>query len=525
MRRFSILNNCDVANNATTRILSLLAYSSSSSSLLARRFNSSSSSSSSGKSDAEKKSDAEEQINNATEHTHDLSGSVPLGSAPFQAPISPRHKSMRMGEGRRQTNNNEGSGDEHINTTEASRSKKEGGESSSSQKKQRPIVYGSAAKQQQRNNEFNDGFTPKAAKANPTKPTSYKRSRDAFADRAIALKTSFAGAASARDVTYWENIYFNYIRYFWTREALVGKDRYGNRFTVRWYFLRERQEERRMYRVDKDKQHHPYGALPTDSRLWEAWMRKWRHDPPTNEEDEYQRRKVRENLGVHVVGDEEVEDATMRALAHTKQSSAMMKELDNNDEYGKKSIVNTDARAKENNPGQEHDSTWSTAVVRGDLFYNEEETEVLRNNLAHMFRDKEWQSLELKRQVRLRKQKKPVRKPDLPAGTSQDIPADIGDGEAMDHQWDRTDSGVPFGNGVSELTTPELEKLRAECDALEEERIALRKELGLTDIGDFREGRPAVDKGYDPYQPPPTSTRWKPKCWSESWGVGGGHLY
>ena len=54
-----------------------------------------------------------------------------------------------------------------------------------------------------------------------------------------------------------------------------------------------------------------------------------------------------------------------------------MKELDNNDEYGKKSIINTEARAKENNPGQEFEASWSTAVVRGDMFYNEEETEVL----------------------------------------------------------------------------------------------------------------------------------------------------
>merc|ERR1712000_173061 len=473
----------------------------------------------------------------------DVSGKIPLGEMPFQSPISLRHKAQRMGDGRRQTNSNEGTGDEKLNTrgdgTASQRKTKSGPgfeaanaemnagnkkESSQQQpKKKKPIIYGPAGQQQQRNNEFNDGFTPRGKKSDPNKPTSYKRSREAFKDRAVELKTSFAGAASARDIGYWENIWYNYIRYFVTREALIGKDRYGNRFTVRWFFLRERQEERRCYRVDKDKQHQPYGALPTDSKLWEAWMRKWRYDPPTNEEDEYRRRRSRENLGFHVVGDEEIEDTRMRVLTHTKQASALTKELDNNDEYGKKSIINTEARAKEHNPGQEFDASWSTTVVRGDMFYNEEETEVLRNNLAHMFRDKEWQSLELKRQVRLRKQKKPVRKADTQG--LQDIPADIGDGEPMDHQWDRTDSGVPFGNGVSELTTPELEKLRAECDALEEERIALRKELGLTDIGDWREGRPAVDKGYDPFQPPPTSTRWKPKCWSESWGAGGGNLY
>ncbi len=253
-------------------------------------------------------------------------------------------------------------------------------------------------------------------------------------------------------------------------------------------------------------------------------MRRWRYDPPTPEEDEYNRLRRREHLGVHVVGDEEVEDTTMRALAHTKQSQMQMRELDNNEDYGKNMMGSTDLRGKENNPAKELDATWSAAVVRGDIFYNEEETETLRNTIATMFRDREWQELELKRQVRLKKQKNPVRRPVYKTVAGSDD-VEMVDGEPMDHQWDRTDSGVPFGGGVSELTTPELEKLKAECDALEEERIALRRELGLTDTGDYREGRAPVDKGYDPFQPPPTSTRWKPKCWAESWGAGGGHVY
>lgn len=475
---------------------------------------------------------------------------IPIGTAPFQAPVGRGDRPRRMGEGEREaasfvdeqgrpampgTRAGSSKADEDddpqpdmgpsatASSSSSASAAPKSGDKTSGAGGQKPVVYGLAAQQQQRNKEMFGGVTPKARKADPDKETSYKRSRDTFAEDSVSLKHSFAGSADARTITWWEELYYNYLRYWVTREQLIGKDRYGNKFCVRWFFIRERQEERRMYRIDADKQHQPYGALPTDSKLWEAWMRRWRYDPPTAEEDEYHRKRKRDFMGVHVVADEEAEDTTMRALAHTKHASYQMRELDNNEEYGKSMVMNTDQRSKEANPAKELDASWSAAVVRGDLFYNEEETETLRNTVATMFRDREWQELELKRQVRLKKQKNPVRRPQYKTGADDTV--EVVDGEPMDHQWDRTDSGVPFGNGVSDLTTPELEKLKAECDALEEERIALRRELGLTDTGDFRENRAPVDKGYDPFQPPPTSTRWKPKCWSESWGAGGGQVY
>ncbi len=80
-------------------------------------------------------------------------------------------------------------------------------------------------------------------------------------------------------------------------------------------------------------------------------------------------------------------------------------------------------------------------------------------------------------------------------------------------------------DGVEQLTTPELQRLHIECDSLEEERHNLRKELGLTDIGDFRDGRAPIVQDKDPYATNPLSKRWKPKVWDEAWGFGGGHSY
>eukprot|EP00164_Ancoracysta_twista_P001412 GFYU01001838.1.p1 GENE.GFYU01001838.1~~GFYU01001838.1.p1 ORF type:complete len:152 (+),score=14.99 GFYU01001838.1:62-457(+) len=130
----------------------------------------------------------------------------------------------------------------------------------------------------------------------------------------------------------------------------------------------------------------------------------------------------------------------------------------------------------------------------------------------------EWQDLEYKRQVRKFKAQKPVGKPET------NDPKD-GDGDPQRHQWERTDLGIPHYDAVPDLSTPEMERLRIENDQLEDERIAIRKELGLTDLGDIREGRDPIDKGYAPFQPPPVSARWKPKCWEESWGTGGGHRW
>lgn len=188
-------------------------------------------------------------------------------------------------------------------------------------------------------------------------------------------------------------------------------------------------------------------------------------------------------------------------------------------------------------------TSWTVGFARGDLFYNEEEVEVMRSELGHMYRNMEWQNLEYKRQVRVQRRQHPLGKP--AEGTeSPNAP----DGPAPRHVWERTDLGIPYHDAVPDLTTPMLERLRTESDQLEDERLALRKELGLTDLGDIREGRdPIVCDGRAgvmsasdstgrrreegettspaPFQPPPVSTRWKPRCWEEAWGTGGGVPY
>ena len=344
-------------------------------------------------------------------------------------------------------------------------------------------------------------------------PPKYKRSREAFAHKTVTLTKSYSGSSEATEVSTLERWYFA-LRFFFTREKFVGKDRFGNCFFARWYFYRTRHEERRCYRKDRDKRHQPYGALPTDSRLWEAWQRNFRHDPPTREEEEFFREKKRERMGPHVMEDETVEDAIVRSFAHTNAASPILQELDPDDSFNK-FLDSNHHRWKDQHP--EIGGSWTVGFVRGDVFYNEEQTETMRETLQHMFRDREWQVLEMKRQSRLRRAKPPAGKP--PDGVFDPKEAqDLTNPQQFSWLDYRPDNAVSFDLGIPDITTPELEKLRYECDALEDERLALQKELGLTDLGDMRDGRAPIDKGYDPFQPPPTSKRWKPKCWGEAWG-------
>lgn len=353
----------------------------------------------------------------------------------------------------------------------------------------------------------------------------YPKSRDVFSERTVVLDRDYSGRAENRVITWWENIWWNYVKYLYTRDILVGKDRHGNYFTASWYFIRTRHEVRKCKRIDRKKRFQPYGALPTDCRLWEAWLRGWRNDPPTTEEEDAYRRRKKEKMGMHVVGDEEHENTIVRAMAHTRYATEYLQDLDDDQQYGSNLLMPTDQRSKEGDVAGEHDATWTAAFVRGDMFYNEEEMQNMRQSVANVMRDKEWQELEMKRQTRI-KQPYPVKKP---KGYASEGPIDPNtpDGDPMLHRWDgagqfRTDGGVPMHQGIADLTTPELEKLRAECDALEDERVALRKELGLTNVSDWREGREPVDKGYDPFQPPPTTKRFKPQVWEEPWGVATG---
>jgi hypothetical protein len=359
--------------------------------------------------------------------------------------------------------------------------------------------------------------TPEGAAKAP-----YKKSVEAFKSERVILEDSFAGEAAAQKIVWWENIWWNYIKYLWTRDILVGKDRWGNRFTASWYFIRSRHEVRKCKRKDKRKAFQPYGALPTDDKLWEAWLRGWRNDPPTLEECEALRAKRARHMGVHKLDTEEVEDSLVRLLATTRPGSAFMNELDPDQKYANSVLLNTDQRANDKDVASEWEGTWTAGFIRGDQFYNEEETETMRTTMSHVYRDREWQTLEMKRQTRLRKAPHPIGKPDE---DTEDLTSPFAEGRPVGQDFARTDSHVPMHQGIADLTTPELEKLRMECDALEDERVALRKELGLMDLTDFREGRESIDQGFDPFQPPPTSGRWKPKCWQESWGVGGANPY
>ncbi|EPY22904.1 hypothetical protein STCU_08055 [Strigomonas culicis] len=356
----------------------------------------------------------------------------------------------------------------------------------------------------------------------------YRRSIDAFSDKSVRLQHSFSGLADNRIIQWWEFAYWNYIRYFFTQELLIAKDRFGNKFTVTWQFIKGREEQRRMYRKDSNKKHQPYGALATDERLWERWMRGHRGDPPSVAEEEYNREYKKQFFGPMVLENEEVEDSLMRIMAHLNRSQQTFQELDDDQVYGDAHRATKPMREMERRPGEEatargkKGATWTLGFVRGDVFYNEEEAQVMRKELGHLFRNMEWQELEYKRQVRMNKQQHPRGKP-AEGTTDPNAP----DGDAMTHYWERTDLGIPHHDAVPDLTTPELERLRIEADQLEDERWAIRKELGLTDLGDIREGRDPIakDNCREPFQPPPVSSRWKPKCWEETWGTGSGLLY
>lgn len=409
----------------------------------------------------------------------------------------------------------------------------------------------------------------------------YVKSVNAFGDRSVKLQHSFSGLADNRIIRWYENAYWNYLRYFFTHELLIGKDRFGNKFTVTWQFQKSRGEQRRMYRRDANKKHQPYGALSTDDRLWERWMRSHRATPPSVAEEEHYRSYKKQFFGAIVVEDEEVEDTLMRLMAHLHRAQSTFQELDEDQVYGDANRATKPLRQTDRSPGMEAEArnrqkgaTWTMGFVRGDLFYNEEETQVMRQELGHLFRNKEWQELEYKRQVRKNKHQPPHGMPHVGGNTEpykMDQTADPGsgsgdgseedsnmyapkepidpstpDGSPMTHYWERTDLGIPYDAAIPDLTTPVLERLHIEADQLEDERLAWRKELGLTDLGDIREGRDPVipgavedmvnkspdevshwmktTTGEGPFQPPPVSTRWKPKCWEEPWGTGGGFL-
>lgn len=375
--------------------------------------------------------------------------------------------------------------------------------------------------------EAEDRKIEEAANGGASKKT-YKTSVDAFGEGSIKLQHSFTGDADQRIIRWWEELYYNWIRFFFTGEYLIAKDRYGNKFVTTWYFPKSREERRMCFRKDANKKHQPYGALPTDERQWERWLRCHRGDPPSVAEEEYLRSYKKKYLGPMVVGDEEVEDTMMRMIAHMNRSQMMMQELDKDGVYNDEDRVLQPYRKAENQPKQEHEAraasrksgaTWTLGFVRGDLFYNEQETQTMRTELSHVFRNIEWQELEYKRHIRTTKPQWPVRKP--PEGTTD---PHTPDGEPFRHTWERTDLGVPFHDAVPDLTTPELERLRIEADQLDDDRWAIRKELGLTDLGDIREGRPPIKKEGDLFMPPPVSTRWKPKTWEESWGTNCGGL-
>lgn len=415
----------------------------------------------------------------------------------------------------------------------------------------------------------------------------YVKSMKAFGDRSVKLQHSFSGLADNRIIRWYENAYWNYLRYFFTQELLIGKDRFGNKFTVTWQFHKSRGEQRRMYRRDANKKHQPYGALSTDDRLWERWMRGHRAVPPSVAEEEHYRSYKKAFFGAIVVEDEEVEDTLMRLMAHLHRAQSTFQELDEDQVYGDANRATKPLRQTDRSPGMEAEArnrqrgaTWTMGFVRGDLFYNEEETQVMRHELGHLFRNKEWQELEYKRQVRKNKHQPPHGMPHVganadpytmsgPGGSRSDgggggdggregeeeentyapkepIDPNTPDGSPMTHYWERTDLGIPYDAAVPDLTTPTLERLHIEVDQLEDERLALRKELGLMDLGDIREGRDPIipgdvkemvnkspddishwmktTTGEGPFQPPPVTSRWKPKCWEEPWGTGGGFL-
>ena len=349
--------------------------------------------------------------------------------------------------------------------------------------------------------------------------TKYKRSMKAFEGSQPKLTRSYVGSASNRVIGPWEDIYYNHIRYIWTGQWLIAKDRNGVRFFTRYNSLRPWNEDRLSFRPQKDRWHQPYGVFPNDHPLWSGWNRHHRAEPPSIKEEEYLRTFKKDYIGPHVIGNEEVEDAVVRQIVSYHRAD-MLHEMNEKDEFGELIRKQRPQRSVENSPDEEmanrkSGTTWNVAFVKGEVFYNEQDTQNMRTELGHMYRQMEWQDLEYKRQIQKRKQPWPINKPK----------ANGSPGEPMNESWERMDGGIPHHDAVPDLTTPELERLRIESDQLEDERLATRKELGLTDLGDIRDGRDPIDKGYAPFQPRPSSETFAPKCWSESWGTGGGHKW
>jgi hypothetical protein len=365
----------------------------------------------------------------------------------------------------------------------------------------------------------------------------YQRSIERFPERR-KITRSHAGTAENRIIQTWENIWYNWIRYFFKLELLIAKDRYGNRFFSKWNFYRPRQEVRMCFRADKSMDHIPYGQDPEDDQQWLRWMKHHRGEPPTVAEEEHLRKSKKEASGPLVHEHESFEDAWARAVAqvpemggvfddkdfqtqeqdslHRTVKPARMREQENmdpSDELGKREQESgTDQGAK----GVKPKGTWHQVFTRPDLFYNEEESDVLRSEVQHMFRSMEWQQLEYKRQVRVRNAQPPHGMPE-DVWEHGDVDAATKAAEPLKMIWERIDLGIPYHDAVPDLSSPELERMRLEADQLEDHRLAFRLELGLTDLGDIREGRPPIDKGEEPYRRP-LSKKYKPKVWDEQWG-------
>jgi hypothetical protein len=355
----------------------------------------------------------------------------------------------------------------------------------------------------------------------------YRRSVDVFADKSRwHTKETFSGSADARIILWWEEIYYNWMRFFFTKEELIGKDRFGNRFVVRWEFYKKSEEYRACYRIDPKEKWHPYGGLISDDRAWEQWVRGRRGLPPTVAEEEYSKTERKRKLGPMVHEGEHLEDAAMRILRHMPLSGVQMPNIDvqdrNQELPGPLDAFAPHRKGEKADPELElkqrdkfHKATWTEGFIRGDVFYNEEETEILRSEIGDVFRSMRWAELEYKRQTRQVKAQPPVKRPD---------PA-TGEPAPFLHYTPRTDSYIPHVDAVPDLTSPVLERLILESQQYEDERLATRKELFLMDLGDVREGRGAALKDHDLYRPPPPSTRWRPQTWEETWGSSSGTLH
>jgi hypothetical protein len=367
----------------------------------------------------------------------------------------------------------------------------------------------------------------------------YQRSIERFPQTGKS-RMGHSGSAENRIIQTWENIWFNWIRRFFKHQYLIGKDRQGNRFFSEWSAMRPRHEIRMCIRLDKSLHHIPYGHDGDDCRHWYAWMRHHRGEPPTVAEEEFLRHSKKAYAGPVIHEHESFEDGIHRAIAQIPEMSGILDDRDfqTQDQDNMHRQVKPSRIREQENPdpddelgqrerelGQGHSmaggrsgktkATWHQAFVRPDLFFNEEETEVMRFEIQNMFKQMEWQDLEYRRQVRRRNAQPPH-------GLNEAIfeHGDINpqqDAEPMQMHWDRLDLGIPYHDAVPDLTSPELERLRLEAEQLEEQRHAIRCELGLTDLGDIREGRPPIDKGDEPYRRP-VSKNYKPKVWDETWG-------